>query len=240
MKRPISLTAVPILFAALAFGAPVHADQARVTEVMTGLVQAPPDAVDASEMEGWFEVTYGTQVLLVREDGRYLMEGNLIDIESRRNLTADRRASVVSRILGQVPTDEMVVYPAETERPRHVVTVFTDVDCPFCQKLHDEVPALNAQGVEVRYVAFVRAGEGSPTHRKMAGIWCADDRRAAMDRVKSGGNQAAGNCNNPVMEQTALGQMLGVRGTPAIVTAGGEIIPGYLPAAQLISELEQR
>ncbi|MNR46183.1 Thiol:disulfide interchange protein DsbC precursor [compost metagenome] len=111
--------------------------------------------------------------------------------------------------------------------------MFTDTDCGYCQKLHSEVPELNRLGVEVRYVAFPRQGLQSPAYKELVSVWCAKDRQGAMNLAKTRQEVPAAECDNPVAKQYALGQMIGVSGTPAIVLANGKLIPGYQPAAQL-------
>jgi thiol:disulfide interchange protein DsbC len=111
--------------------------------------------------------------------------------------------------------------------------VFTDTDCGYCQKLHSEVPELNRLGVEVRYVAFPRQGLQSPAYKELVSVWCAKDRQGAMNLAKTRQEVPAAECDNPVAKQYALGQMIGVSGTPAIVLANGKLIPGYQPAPQL-------
>ena len=127
----------------------------------------------------------------------------------------------------------MIIFSPKGET-KGAVYVFTDVDCGYCQKLHQEVPQLNAAGIEVRYLAYPRAGLSTPTFDKMVSAWCADDRNAAMNALKIGANVTAKKCDNPVAAQYQLGAAMGVTGTPAIVLEDGTLIPGYKPAAQLI------
>ena len=224
---------------ALLLVSPVFAASAveRITDSLRDVVQAEPDAVEETPMEGLYQVIYGSQLFYVSADGRFLLEGNLIDLQSRRNLSEDRRGLVRHEQISEMAESDMVIY-RPTGEVKHSVTIFTDVDCPYCVRIHEEVPELLSKGVQVRYLAFPRAGDGSSTHRKMVSVWCADDRNAAMDRVKGGGNNPVRNCENPVNAQHLLGQAIGVRGTPAIITESGRLIPGYLPAARLLEELE--
>jgi thiol:disulfide interchange protein DsbC len=125
----------------------------------------------------------------------------------------------------------MVVFAPKA--PKTHITVFTDTDCGYCQKLHSEVPELNRLGVEVRYVAFPRQGLNSPAAKELVSVWCAKDQQDAMNRAKTRQSVADASCDNPVAKQYQLGQMIGVNGTPAIVLANGKMIPGYQPAPQL-------
>jgi len=126
----------------------------------------------------------------------------------------------------------MVVYPAIGQTKSHI-TVFTDTTCPYCHKLHAEVPELNRLGIEVRYVAFPRQGLGSPGDEQLQAVWCSKDRRASMDKMVAGETIKAPKCANPVTRQFELGQSIGVSGTPAIVLENGQMIPGYQPAPQV-------
>jgi thiol:disulfide interchange protein DsbC len=125
----------------------------------------------------------------------------------------------------------MVVFAPK--EPKTHITVFTDTDCAYCQKLHSEVGELNKLGVEVRYLAFPRQGMGSKGAKDLASVWCSKDRQAAMNKAKARESIAQASCDNPVAQQYQLGQMIGVNGTPAIILENGKMIPGYQPAAQL-------
>jgi thiol:disulfide interchange protein DsbC len=126
----------------------------------------------------------------------------------------------------------MVVFSPKEPAKAHI-TVFTDTDCGYCQKLHSEVPELNRRGIEVRYVAFPRQGIGSHGYNSLVSVWCSKDRKAAMNKAKSREELPAATCDNPVAKQFELGQLIGVNGTPAIVLGNGQMIPGYQPAPQL-------
>lgn len=188
---------------------------------------------------GLYEVTFGTRVALVSADGNYLITGDLIDLTNERNITAERRAQLVlETLVERVGEKNMIVYgPA---RAKHTITVFTDVDCPYCRKLHDEVAALTAAGVKVRYLLYPRAGKGSETYKRSVAIWCAKDRNQAAATAMTGGKLEMKDCKNPVDEHLKLGAEIGVTGTPTIVLDDGRIAPGYVPAAQLLGVLGLR
>jgi thiol:disulfide interchange protein DsbC len=134
--------------------------------------------------------------------------------------------------MAAVDVKDTVVFPTGGER-KAVISVFTDVDCGYCQKLHREVPRLNELGVEVRYLAYPRAGIGSRSYQKIVSAWCAEDPNSAITALKSGQEIPDSDCTNPVAAQYELGQEVGVSGTPAIVLEDGRLLPGYLPADQL-------
>ena len=199
----------------------------------------PMAAVERSAAEGLYTlVLEDGSVLHTTADGRFLISGDLYEITEERivNRTEDRRGRERIKELEQVAGDEMIVFAANGER-RGMISVFTDVDCGFCQRLHNEVPELNRMGIEVRYLAYPRAGIGSGSYDKHVSAWCASDPQTAITRLKAGQTVEKRNCANPVSAQFRLGQALGVRGTPAIFLEDGRYLPGYMPAAELAREL---
>lgn len=184
---------------------------------------------------GMYEVVFGTRVAFVSADGKHLLMGDLIDLDSQRNLTAERRTGLVLRAIEAVGEKNMVVFaPDKTKR---TITVFTDVDCPYCSRLHQEVPALNRAGVKVRYLLFPRAGQGSESYKRSVAVWCAADRNKAIGIAKAGGKLDMKTCASPVDQHLKLGAEVGVEGTPTIVVDDGRMLPGFVPAAQLIPAL---
>jgi thiol:disulfide interchange protein DsbC len=123
--------------------------------------------------------------------------------------------------------------------PKHTITVFTDIDCTYCRRLHNEVKQLNDLGVKVRYMAFPRAGAGSEPFSKAVSVWCAEDRQQAITDAKAGQPVPTKNCANPVQAQYEVGQTIGVRGTPAIILENGRMLPGYVPAPELVQQLDE-
>jgi thiol:disulfide interchange protein DsbC len=121
---------------------------------------------------------------------------------------------------------------------RHTITVFTDVECGYCRKLHSEIAQLNDRGVQVRYLAYPRAGPGTDDWAKMEAVWCSTDRKKAITDAKAGKAIKAAQCSTPIAKQYKLGEQLGVRGTPAIFTDSGEYIGGYLAPDQMVSKLD--
>jgi len=129
----------------------------------------------------------------------------------------------------------MIVFGPDA--PKRYITVFTDIDCSYCRKLHNEVAELNEAGIQVRYLAFPRAGIGSKSHKKYESVWCNDDQQTALTSAKSGASVPSANCTNPVAETYKLGQEVGVRGTPTIIFDDGTVAPGYVPAKDLIKRM---
>lgn len=195
----------------------------------------PIEAIAESPLSGLFQVHLkGGRLLYASADGQFLLQGNLYQFrgENAVNLTEQAESKGIAKVINDIPLSEMVVFSPEKPAKTHI-TVFTDTDCGYCQKLHSEVPELNREGVEVRYVAFPRQGVGSHGYNGLVSVWCAKDRQEAMNKAKSREELPAGHCENPVAKQYELGQMVGVNGTPAIVLANGQMIPGYRPAPEL-------
>lgn len=197
----------------------------------------PIQSIDAEALNGFYAVTLASgEVLYISEDQQFIMSGTLYQVSDQGlvNLTENRLKTLRLDAMSGVEDKDMVIYPAEGERKARIL-VFTDVDCPYCRKLHDEVPELNEMGIEVAYLAFPRSGPGTPTAQKMEAIWCleGDDRLTAMDRAKTGDENALQSCENAVNDQFMLGQRVGVTGTPALIFEDGSLVPGYVPAARL-------
>lgn len=184
---------------------------------------------------GLYEIVFGTRVAYVSAEGQYILMGDLIDLDNKRNLTAMRRGGLVLKSIDALGETNMIVLgPA---KPKRTLTVFTDVDCPYCARLHQEVPKLTQAGVKVRYLLFPRAGKGTETYMRSVAVWCAKDRVKAIGVAKSGGKLEMKNCTNPVDEHLRLGKEVGVEGTPTIVMDDGRVLPGYAPAAELLTAL---
>ena len=195
------------------------------------------DAIAASPLAGFQEVIVGGQALYVSDDGKYLIQGSLFDIGAKRDLSQAGVNAVRRRLLATVPASERIVFAPPN--PRYTVSVFTDVECGYCRKLHSEIEQLNKLGVRVRYMAYPRAGPGTDDWAKMESVWCSKDRKTAITQAKQGNEVKAQKCATPVAKQYELGEQLGVRGTPAIFTKTGAYIGGYLPPQELVKQLDE-
>lgn len=176
----------------------------------------------------------------VTADGRYFIRGDLFDVATRANLSEEGRKDVRAKALKKLEARDAIVFsPAN---PKYTITVFTDVDCGYCRKLHKDMAKLNELGVAVQYIAYPRSGPGTESWTKAEAVWCAADRRDAITRAKSGEKVAkpADCVTTPIAAQYALGEKLGVKGTPMIVLEDGSEIGGYMPPAQLAQELDKR
>lgn len=235
----LALSASPTLAAA---GEPVPEE---VLATLRSTIEVPGAGLSVesarySDMPGMVEVQFKDGPLVyASDDGAFFIIGDLYAVGPGGyvNLAEKRRDAEREAALAEVSRDDMIIFPAKGKTRGHL-TVFTDTTCFYCQKLHKEVPALNERGVEVRYLAYPRSGVGSDGFRQLATAWCADNPRETLTRMKNREAVADNVCSgNPVAEQYALGQALGVRGTPAIITADGQMIPGYRPVDDLMSVL---
>ena len=190
-----------------------------------------------ARIPGLYEVMSGAEVVYVSADGRYLLQGELIDLQTLTNLSEAQRAAVRAQRLGAVPAAETVNF-APPAGAKHTLYVFTDITCGYCRRFHQDMAELNDRGVAVRYLAYPRAGADSAPFRDMESIWCAADRNAAMTAAKLGEKVAPRSCDNPVARQYELGRELGVEGTPALYLEDGSAIRGYVPPDELLPLLD--
>ena len=194
----------------------------------------PIEAIAESPMPGVYQVQLkGGRQLYASADGQFIIQGYLFQFKDGEalNLTDQAQSRAVAKTINAIAQKDMVIFAPK--QPKTHITVFTDTDCGYCQKLHSEVPELNRLGVEVRYLAFPRQGMGSHGANTLTSVWCAKDPLDAMNKAKARQDVPSATCDNPISEQYQLGQLIGVQGTPAIVLADGQIIPGYQPAPQL-------
>ena len=176
--------------------------------------------------------------IYITADGNYFFAGDFFEVSDKGLVNLGEQEMEQERVvaLSKMSLDDMVVFAPE--KTKAYVYVFTDVDCYYCQKLHQEMPALHELGVEVRYLAYPRAGIGSPSYRKIASAWCADNPTESLTALKNGEEIPDDVCEpNPVAEHFRVGGLLGVAGTPALVTADGKLLPGYMPADKLAKAL---
>jgi len=221
--------------------ASVVVDKAAETAIKASFKATRPDIViskiEASpELPGVYLVTMQNgPTVYASANGKYFIVGDMFEISAAgiESVAEKKLAPQRKEWLSEIKREDMIVFSPAGET-KGAIYVFTDVDCGYCQKLHQEVPQLNAAGIEVRYLAYPRAGLGTPTYDKMVSAWCADDRKAAINELKTGGLIAPKKCDNPIAAQYQLGAAMGVTGTPAIVLESGSLIPGYKAAAQLI------
>ena len=234
------LKQLSLLLAALALTMSVQAEPEFETAVNALKSMAPAvqiDSVRPAPFPGFVEMLLGAQLVYVSEDGKYLIDGQLIEIATGKNLSESSKGAVRKRRLAQLPLSDQVVFPATGEK-KHTVTIFTDIDCGYCRRLHAQIEEYNSLGIAVNYLFFPRAGIGSHSFEKAVSVWCADDRNTAFTSAKAGEDPEPKDCPNPVERHYELGKELGVTGTPALVAEDGTLIPGYVPPESLIGRLD--
>lgn len=237
----INLKTVFILLGALSLSAPLPAAQdelAAVREVLQQLIpDQKPDSLKPTALPGIYEVSYGTTVLYLNKDGRYLFQGDLIDLKTETNLSEKARAEARLKVIASLAEEGMIVF--SPKQVKYTVTVFTDIDCSVCRRMHADMAKINQQGIKVRYVAFPRAGIDSESYLKAVSVWCSKDRNSAMTRAKAGEDVKAKPCDNPVRLHLQAVRDIGIRGTPALILEDGGLIPGYDSVERLVESLEQ-
>jgi thiol:disulfide interchange protein DsbC len=196
------------------------------------------DDLRPSPIPGIYEFSEGAEVNYLTADGKYFIDGNVYDMGTRKNLTEERRTKARLALINAVPESQMLIF--SPKNPQYTITVFTDVDCQYCRKLHSEMAELNKLGVRVRYMFYPRTGPNTESWRKAEAVWCSADRNEALTRAKAGAPvDTTKTCGStPVAREYALGQSIGVQGTPAIVTEGGDYINGYMPPHELVEEIK--
>ena len=199
------------------------------------LPQYEASYIEKTPIEGIYQVIISGQVIYMTKDARYMIDGNLIDLSTKKNYTEDAMSVIRLTQIEKLGEDKMVVYTPETIK--HTITVVTDIDCPYCRRLHSEMDQYMAGGVQVRYIFMPLKGKGD--FRTTVSVWCAKDRNEALDLAKAGAELEAKDCENPIDEHLNVSRSLGVRGTPAIILQNGNMLPGYVPASKLIAELSK-
>jgi thiol:disulfide interchange protein DsbC len=214
------------------------AQEAELAAVASHLPGAKPDELRTTPIPGIYEFKRGAELVYVTADGRYGFAGDLYRLQDHANLSDVRRRELRLALINAVPESSMVVFSPAA--PKYTVTVFTDVDCQYCRALHKQIAEYNRLGVKVRYMFYPRTGPNTSSWSKAEQVWCSADRRAALTAAKLGEALKVAACKpNPVADEYALGQAIGLTGTPGIVTESGELLPGYSPPDELLRELQQ-
>lgn len=234
--------AIAILALALAATATAEEKDAALEAVRVKISaqfgSVKPENVTRSPVDGWFTIQQGSIIAFVSDDGRYLLQGDLIDLESQLNLTDQMRNSARRELVAGLATDQTIHFsPVD---PKYSVTVFTDIDCTYCRKLHSQIDDYMAAGIEVRYLLYPRNGPASKAWSTSESVWCAKDRNLALTEAKLDREFESSPCqSSAVTNHYALGRDIGLSGTPAIVLDDGTLIGGYLPPEQLAARLQQ-
>jgi len=237
------LAALTLAVCASGFGVRATADQGQTppsgpaADPRVALLKRLPAGAKL-EIPGIYEFAQGAEISYLTADGKYFLDGNLYDMDSRENLTEALRTRARFAMISAVPESEMLIFGPKN--PLYTITVFTDVDCAYCRKLHSEMAELNRLGVRVRYMFYPRTGPNTESWKKAEVVWCSPNRNEALTRAKSGVQlDMSKTCDaTPVAREYALGQSIGVRGTPAIVTERGDYISGYMPPRELVQQIK--
>lgn len=240
MNRQTRLTSfAAMLLAALVLPSAVQAESTldeigvRLSERLPGIGVT---SLTETSIPSLYELVTDGQIYYIDEFAEYLVEGSLIRLSDRTNITDARLGGIHISLIQEMGEENMLIYEPEEPSDRSI-TVFTDISCGYCRRLHSELDSLLDEGVRVRYLLFPRAGLGSQAHKDLESVWCADDPQAAMTIAKSGGAIEPKSCDNPIESHVALAERLGLRGTPLIYTDSGEKIPGYREASALASSV---
>ncbi|HEY0231903.1 MAG TPA: DsbC family protein [Dokdonella sp.] len=243
MHLPLRLSSALAALLVL-LGAPASAATPEDTVRAAVAAMAPKvkvDAVQESEIPGFYEAIAGGQFLYVSKDGRYIVDGNAYDVRDKRDLTAGSRAKARKLALDKIGPEKRIVFaPPAPMQTKHTVTVFTDVDCPFCRRFHQQIAAYNAKGIAVDYL-FYPLSIHPGADKKAEAVWCSKDRPNAFTAAMAGQDPGKATCANPVLELSQLAQALGISGTPTILADDGTQIAGQVAQSpdQLAAELDR-
>ncbi|MSR13537.1 MAG: DsbC family protein [Gammaproteobacteria bacterium] len=236
--RIIQLVAAFLLGAAnVAVSADSDLQQLLSRKLKAIIPDAEITSVKPAPLPGLYEVMLGATVLYMTGDGRFALRGDILDLNAKANLTNIRR-SEARTVAFHKQDNTAIEFSATGGKSLHTLYVFTDIDCGYCRKMHQEVAQLNAAGITIKYLAFPRTGLEGDSYRKAVSVWCAVDQKQALTDAKNGKDLGQGSCVNPVAAQYQLGQEVGVHGTPAVFLDDGQELGGYVPAAELIRMLK--
>ncbi len=245
MIRKYPALLVPLLAAAAAIfaAAPAAAEDDAQLELVRKKVDEmfdmiEPEDVKASPVDGWYTIQKGAITAYISGDGRYLLQGDLIDLENQLNLSEVSRTEARRELMATVSDDEVIKFtPSEV---KYSVAVFTDVDCTYCRRLHSQIEEYMAHGIEIRYLLYPRNGPASKSWNTAEEVWCANDRADALTLAKLDRAFESSKCDSHIVQDHyVIGRDVGLTGTPAIVLDDGTLIGGYLPPDQLAARLAQ-
>ena len=206
-----------------------------VTEKLPGITA---ESITPSVAPGIYQIQKGSEYGYVTSDGRYLIFGDMMDLNTGEQVTERLRSEGRLAVLKQFGPDQVIEFAPK--HPKYFITVFTDIDCGYCRKLHSEIKQYNDAGIGVRYLFYPRTGPNTPSFEEAKQVWCSADRREALTKAKLGVRPTAdGKCPNPVAEHYAAGEAIGVNATPTLVLPDGEIVRGYVRALPLAARLAQ-
>ena len=193
------------------------------------------DIKDIKKIDNNFhEIIINNQIYYATNDGKYLIIGNVIDLQTKESITENTKMKQRLSIINSIEKENLVIY--KPEETKHVLTVFTDTSCPYCQKLHNEVPRLLENGIEVRYILFSRNGDGVEAYKQLASAWCSKNKEEAVESLFEGDIlDDVDICENPLNKNSEYASLLSVEGTPTIFLEDGRVIPGYQNSEKIIT-----
>jgi|SRR5690606_17993885 len=230
-----------LLFSFLILFASIAAAATPEETVKTAMGKLAPqvkiDVVQESVIPGFYEAIVGSQFIYVSRDGRFILDGSAIDVDSQRDITEAARARSRMASLKDLGADKRIIF--SPPQPRHSVTVFTDIDCPFCRRFHQQIDAYNAAGIAVEYV-FLPLDIHPGADKKAEAVWCAADRKAAFTAAMNGADTGTATCENPIAESTRIARAIGINGTPTMLAADGSRVPPQISLSpdKLVAELD--
>lgn len=218
-------------------------DKAQITRQLQKIVpNAKVDSISPSPVKGLYEVASGSNVFYTTKTGDYAIYGHLLDLKQQEpvSLTEQALKKFRAKAIADLDPKTTIDFSPKSGDVKQTITVFTDIDCAYCRKFHQELPALNKAGFKVRYVSFPRAGVNSESFNKAVAVWCADDQQEAMTRAKTGKSvtlKSGCDKSNVIRQHLQLVQDLDLRATPVLILEDGTEIPGYMPADNLIAKI---
>lgn len=237
-----ALTTCAVIAAAPALSQPPSAPQTISKEQLAArFPELDIGGIKDSPVPGLYEAVSGTNVAYFTTDGRFLFRGDIVEIDSRTNLTDARRAESRAAMLATIDPAKEIVYAPPSGEIKHRIFVFTDVDCGYCRQFHRQIADVNALGIEVHYVSYPRTGPNTASWTRAENVWCSADRKTALTEAKLGkAIDAVASCKDaPIAEQYELGRRMGLTGTPGVYSESGVDLGGYVPAAQLLERLDK-
>ncbi|MBL6734294.1 MAG: bifunctional protein-disulfide isomerase/oxidoreductase DsbC [Shewanellaceae bacterium] len=240
-----TLTSAPLMAKASTQAESVRPNQEQeiknIERYLVEQLKIQVENIQISEIANFYQVMTNKGILYISADKRYMFYGDLYDLQGGvTNITKGKRGHFLAKKLVAFEKD-MIVYKAPKEK--YVVTVFTDTSCGYCKKLHQELDDYLKAGITIRYLAFPRGGRQSGNFDEMQSVWCSKKPQEALTAAKKGLPIAKVTLNlncDDIIKQYDLGLLFDVRGTPAIVLDSGEMLPGYVPAKQLLAQLDQK
>lgn len=207
----------------------------QLKDIMPGIII---NDIIALHDNGLYEAIINGEIIYFTADLNYVIQGDVFSLTTRKNITEDKRDDLRKQALASLDEDDMIVYASTNEEVEYTITIFTDIDCSYCRKLHKQMTEYNDLGIRIRYLAFPRAGINSKAFNKSETVWCSKNRAQAMTNAQTGINLKVNNCRSPVLKQYELGRKIGIQGTPSLLLANGRILPGYIPPTRLKQILE--